>query len=205
MDDRFEATFVVSVDADEVWSVLAKGRRSDNTWWLPGFDTVAEVTDVDEGRRLQARKVEQPCAGTEIVVTVEDSATGTTVTVVQSGFGKDFFAQALDALSIGWSFIVADVMVYLELGIDGGRHMRPWAALGCNVHETPAGLVVDAVWGGFAQRAGIAPGDLLLSVAGAPVLTRRELETVMRIVPTGDEIEATWAHDRELRRTSAAL
>jgi hypothetical protein len=204
MEDRFEATFVVSTAPGETWDVLAQGRRGDDQWWLPGFVTTAEVLDVDEGKQLQARKTQQPCAGTEIVVTLEASRTGTTVTIVQSGFGA-FFEQALDGLSIGWSHIVADFLVYLERGIDGGRHARPWAALGCNVHETATGLVVDNVWGGFARTAGIEADDLLLTVGGAPILTRRELETVMRVVPAGTAIEATWAHGRELARATAPL
>ncbi len=205
MDDRFEATLVVRTTRDETWEALARGRRADDMWWLPGFDTVAEVEEVDEGKRVRTRKVEQPCANTEIIVTVEASGSGTKVTVVQSGFGSEFFAQAIDSLTIGWSHIVADVLLYLERGITGGRHARPWAMLGCNVHETPAGLEVDAVWGGFAERVGMQPGDLLLTVAGAPVLTRRELETVMRVCPAGREIEATWAHERELVGATNAL
>jgi hypothetical protein len=204
MDDRFEATFVVSTTPGDTWEVLARGRRGDGRWWLPGFVTTAEVCGVDEGKQLHTRKTEQPCAGTEILVTLEASGTGTKVTIVQSGFGA-FFEQALDALTIGWSHIVADFLVYLERGIDGGRHARPWAMLGCNVHETEGGLVADSVWGGFAQAAGIEAGDLLLTVAGAPVLTRRELETVMRVVPAGTPIEATWAHGRELARATAPL
>jgi hypothetical protein len=204
MDDRFEATFVVSTAPADTWAELARGRRSDDRWWLPGFVTTAEVCAVDEGKQLRARKTEQPCAGTEIVVTLEASESGTKVTIVQSGFGA-FFEQALDALTIGWSHIVADFLVYLERGIDGGRHARPWAALGCSLHETAAGLAVDSVWGGFAEAAGLQADDLLLTVGGAPILTRRELETVMRVMPAGTEIDATWAHGRDLARATAQL
>ncbi len=108
-------------------------------------------------------------------------------------------------MTIGWSHIVADVLLYLERGVAGGRHVRPWATLGCNVHETPGGLEIDAVWGGFAERVGMQRGDLLLTVAGAPVVTRRELETVTRVCPTGGEIEATWVHERALTGATSAL
>jgi hypothetical protein len=206
MDDRFEATFVVRTTPEETWEVLASGRRDDaDGWWLPGFDTVAQPEEVDDGKRLRARKVEQPCANTEIIVTVEASETGTTVTVVQSGFGKEFFAQALDGLSIGWSHIVADFVTYLERGIKGGRHLLPWGTLGCNVHQTPAGIVVDAVFGGFAAQHDIQPGDLLLTLGGAPVLNLVEFVTALRALHTRDDVVVTWAHNREMRTATGAL
>jgi hypothetical protein len=205
MEDRFETTFVVELAADDAWSVIAEGKRAGDRWWLPGYEAEAQVVDVEPGSSLRARKVEPPCEGTEIVVTVEASGSGAKVTVVQSGFGSAFFESALDALTIGWSHIVADFVLYLERGVRGGRHARPWAMLGCNVHESPVGLEVDEVWGGFAQRAGLARGDVLLTVGGAPLVTRRELETVMRLAADGEPIEATWAHERALCSATATL
>jgi hypothetical protein len=146
-----------------------------------------------------------PCEGTEIVVTMEHEPTGTKVTVVQSGFDLDFFAAHLDLLAVGWSHIVADVALFLERGVRGGRHERPWAMLGCTFRTAAAGLEVDDVWGGFAERAGLAPGDVLLTVAGAPLVEPRELATVMRVFSTGDDLEATWARGDELQRATAAL
>ena len=150
MEDRFETTFVVEMSAADAWKVIATGERSSDRWWLPGFDATTEVVSVEEGRRLHTRKIEQPCAGTEIVVTVEASVSDAKVTVVQSGFDPDFLAAALDAIAIGWSHIVADFILYVERGVPGGRHLRPWAMLGCNLEETPTGLEIGAVWGGFA-------------------------------------------------------
>jgi hypothetical protein len=205
MEDRFETTFIVEMAPDRTWKVLAEGERAGGRWWLPGFETEADVLRVDEGHEVHVRKTAQPCAGTEIMVTLEASESGTRVTVVQSGFGREFFEQALDGLTIGWSHIVADVALYLERGVRGGRHARPWAMLGCNVHETGTGLEVGAVWGGFAQRVGIEPGDVLLTIGGAPVVNRRELETCMRVFRAGEPLEATWAHERELATATAAL
>jgi hypothetical protein len=205
MYDRFEATFVVAVPPDAAWSALAAGRRDEHEWWLPAFDSATEVAAVDDGRALHVRKTDEPCAGTEIVVTFEAAAAGTTVTVVQSGFGKELFAQSLEWLSVGWGHIVADLALYLERGVEGRRHRRPWGTLGCNVHETAAGLVVGSVFGGFARRVGLAPGDVLLLVGGAPVANVRELATVMRVFGAGDEIEAHWVRDRAVVRAAAVL
>jgi hypothetical protein len=205
MEDRFDATFIVRTTPDETWEVLAEGRRDDNTWWLPGFEAKVEVEEVDDGKRLRGRKLTQPCANTEIVVTVEASESGSTVTIVQSGFGTESFARAVDGLTIGWTHIVADFALYLERGVRGGRHLMPWGNLGCSVHETPAGLEVNGVQGGFAQRNGIAPGDVLLTIRGTPLWNLREFFTAVRMLREGDEIEMTWVHDRELMRATGAV
>jgi hypothetical protein len=73
------------------------------------------------------------------------------------------------------------------------------------VHETPAGLEVSGVQGGFAQRLGIEPGDVLVTIGGAPLWNLRELFTVARVVREGDEVEATWVHGRELKRATGAI
>jgi hypothetical protein len=198
MDDRFEATFVVRTTPDETWEVLAGGRRADDTWWLPGFDTVAPVEEVDDGKRVRVRKVHEPCANTEIVVTVEAADTGTKVTIVQSGFGTEFFAAAVNELSVGWSHILADFALYLERDVKGGRHMMPWGSLGCTVQPTANGLVVDSVWGGFAQTNGMQAGDVLLSIGGAPLCNVVELCTALRALQGRDNVAVTWARDREL-------
>src|SRR5262245_58860353 len=173
MDDRFEATFVVDAPRAEVWQRLREAEApgppgpGPGQWWLPAFESPAEELDCDEGRSVRLVKAAQPCAGTEIAVTLEASGGGTKVTVVQSGFGA-LFDQMLNALSIGWSHIVADLALYLETGVRGGRHLAPWASIGCSVREIQAGLQVDTVFGGLAAEAGLEPGDVLLAVGSAP-------------------------------------
>lgn len=196
MDDRFETTFVVSVEPEQAWSRLAAGEQPEG-WWLPGFDATVAPFDVVAGRQLRARKESEPCAGTEIAITLEAAATGTKVTVVQSGFGA-WFNEALDALTIGWSHIVADLMLFLERGVQGQRHARPWASLGCGLRETPIGLEVASTYPGtYAERAGLVPGDVLLSVAGAPVLVRQELEALMRVLSMGEKVAVTVARGND--------
>ena len=98
MNDKFEATFTVSIAPDVAWSRIArrdlveheKTRDKDATAgqvWLPGFDSTAEILESVPGKLLRVRKDHQPCEGTEIVVRLESAGTGTKITVVQSGFG----------------------------------------------------------------------------------------------------------------------
>jgi hypothetical protein len=213
MDDRFEATFGVEVSPDDAWAALtgavptgpgalepAPGRK-----WMPAFEAYGEVLEIVPGRVLRVRKETQPCKDTEIAVILEATETGTQVTVVQSGFGA-FFEAALEALTIGWEEIVADLALFLERGVRAARHLSPWAAIGCDVSRAAPGLVVGRAYpSGFAERAGLQSGDILVRVGGAPVSNRRQLETLLRLFRTGEDLEVTFVRGRELCTARAAL
>ena len=200
-DDGFEATFVVSVDRDTAWDRLQSakpavdgiGSAREGQWWIPGIEAPADELEVDPGRSLRARKALEPCKGTEIVVTLEDEGTGTRITIMQTGFGKGFSEQRA-WLAAGWYPILADIVVYFERGVSPGRHALWWSSIGCDVVETPEGLVVGLVRGsGFAADAGLEPGDLILQLAGSPILTIRDLAVLTRgPVRSGDSITVRY-------------
>jgi len=201
--DRFETTFSISASPDVVWKRLDE-RDGDGHWVLPGFAGLGEEIEVEPGSRLHVRKVTEPCAGSEIVVVLEHEPSGTKVTVSQSGFPA-WFAFATDAFAIGWRHIVADLALYLDTGVRGERHARAWAMLGCSLRETTPGLeVIEVMPDTLAAKIGLAPGDVLLTVGGAPIVTRTELETIMRIAG-GTDIEVEWAHGDEHRTARGKL
>jgi PDZ domain/Activator of Hsp90 ATPase homolog 1-like protein len=190
MNDRFEATFVVHASTEQVWERLS--TRKGDLWRLPSFDGLGEEILVEPGQQLHVRKVTEPCAGTEIVITLEHEGSGTKVTVVQSGFGA-MWTFAADALEVGWRHILADLALYLERGVHGSRHMRRWGNFGCVFKDTDFGLeVVSTMGDSLAQRVGLAPGDVVVAVAGAPVVIRAELESLMRVLPSGETVEVEW-------------
>jgi uncharacterized protein YndB with AHSA1/START domain len=216
MDDRFEATFVVDAPAETVWERLTRaeplkelgGRPAGldpNLRWLAAWEAAASDVEVEPGRRLRAVKEMQPCKGTEILVTLEHAGTGTKVTVVQSGFGAGFEA-ALEDLTIGWYDILADIELFLATGVRGGRHPRPWASFGARVRATGAGLEVTQVREEtFAGRAGLEKGDIVITVAGAPISSRIQLETVMRVCHSGDDVKVSWARGSQRMSATARL
>jgi uncharacterized protein YndB with AHSA1/START domain len=205
MEDRFEATFVVELPIDAVWEALARGEQPDGRFWLPGFEAPGERLEVEPARLLRVRKAAEPCAGTEIAIQLEASGSGTRVHVVQSGFPAAMRA-ARELFQIGWSQIVADLILYLERGVSARRHVSPWAHPGCGVREVPTGLEVTAVLpGGFAAQAGLLPGDRLLYLGGAPVFSQLELQALLRVFRRGDELEASFVRGRELRSGSGVL
>jgi hypothetical protein len=195
--DRFEATFVLAVDRQTAWRRLA--HQPDR--WLPGFDAAVTVVEAAEGERLHVTKDEEPCAGTEIAVTLEDADTGTRVTVVQWGFGQDLAAR-YDMMAIGWRHIVSDLQTYLATGAHARRHLRGWSDLGAAVDAADGGLRISSVRpGSLADRLGLQPGDLLVVLAGAPVSTADDLVTVLRVVRTlHGEVRAEWVRDGEVRK-----
>jgi hypothetical protein len=197
--DRFDATFVLAVDRQTAWRRLA--HQPDR--WLPGFDAAVTVMDASEGERLHVTKDEAPCAGTEILVTLEDAGTGTRVTVVQWGFGDDLPAR-YDLMAVGWRHIVSDLATYLATGAHARRHLRGWGDLGATVVAADGGLRVASVHqGSLADRLGLVPDDLLVVLAGAPVATMDDLVTVLRVVRTlpGD-VRAEWVRDGEVHKAT---
>ena len=92
--DRFETTFSIAASPDVVWKRLDQ-QDGEGHWLLPAFEGLGEEIDVETGSRLHVRKVTEPCAGSEIVIVLEHEASGTKVTVSQSGFPA-WFAFATD-------------------------------------------------------------------------------------------------------------
>lgn len=195
-DDGFEATFVVSTPRAEAWKRLT--TTDDGQWWIPGVEAPADELEIEPEHMLRARKAVEPCKGTEIVITMEDAETGTRITFVQTGFGPGF-AASRPWLEAGWWAIRADLYVFFEHGASPQRHARPWANLGCGVDETPGGLTVNEVQpDSFAGQAGVQTGDLLLLVAGAPVVTVRELSILLRSRRPGTETKLRYLRDDEI-------
>jgi len=199
-DDGFEATFTVSTPRAKAWELLLAAEPAAESLappgpgqrWIPAIEGAAEELEVVPEERLRTRKVTEPCAGTEIVITFEDDASGTRITVVQTGFGPGFDIGR-PWLAAGWYAILADFVAFFERGVPLGRHLTMWWSIGCDVSETPEGLVVGGVYpDGFAERAGLERGDLILRLAGAPVLTVRDLSILTRgPLRTGVHTEAS--------------
>jgi hypothetical protein len=216
MKDGFKATFSVEVAPEEVWPALARKTEDPGQSaidspigtqvWLPGYEMTGELLDVIPGRRLLLRKDAEPCKGTEILITLEDADSGTKVTIVQSGFGARF-DLALKGLEIGWDYIVKDFALYLETGVIAHRHLDGWGGpLGAEMKETASGLVVTRVSSKLpAGRAGLQPGDRLLTLAGATVVNTRDLMVAWRTQRGATSVEFAWVRSRQRMSARASL
>ena len=210
MKDGFEATFVVELEADVVWEALASRARESKTndevhYVLPGFPSFvshevagasATLVELEAGRLLRVRKDDEPCAGTEIAVTLAAVERGTRITIVQSGFGP-WLERLRDTFHAHWTHIVADFRLFIERGltVPGTNWGLP---LGAQTRETQAGLeIFDVDSGGFAEHAGMQPGDLLLTLRDLRVHDTKQLWTILALTTPGDDADVTWARGRE--------
>jgi uncharacterized protein YndB with AHSA1/START domain len=211
MKDEFEATLVVDLAPDAVWEALTErtvdvDAQGSVHYVLPGFPSLVSLgvvgasctpLEVEPGRLLRVRKDHHPCAGTEIAVRLEQVETGTRITVVQSGFGPFLDIVGRDTVFGHGHQIMADFRLYLErrITVPGTR----WGAnLGAQTRQTPVGLeVVSVDPGGFADSAGIRPGDLLLTLRGIRLHDLQQLWTVLALTDAPSSADVTWARGNE--------
>jgi hypothetical protein len=215
-EDGFKTTFVVDVAPQAVWEAIARssppgsGSPGDPVrYHLPGFEAWGVPLEVEPGRLLRVRKDEEPCKGTEIAVVIEAAGSGTRVTVVQSGFGP-ILAQVLESFRTVWTWIVADLALYVERRIRLETHLfatpPPRASLGVRTEERTAGLHVSAVEpGSFGARVGLQAGDLLLTLNDVRLVNGMQLLDLLRICDAGSELRVQWARGDQHRSAAAVL
>ncbi len=208
-DIRTEKTFEVAATPAEAWKALESLRAraaSPDEWWLPGFECRGAEVDVQPTRQLTVRKLDQPCADTLIAVTFEHADTGTRVRVVQSGFDEAFVKFAGGAFWLHADHLMTDFHLFLETGVVAQRSWLPWAPLGIGVTAEAYGLRVKSVQSGtWAERIGVEAGDVILTIAGAPLYDAGELGVVERIVHAGDDVAATWARGERRCEATATV
>ncbi len=208
LEDGFETEFNVALAPDEVWPLIAFAPENKSTSaadaprgaqvWLPGWEMTGEIREAVRSKRLVLRKDAFPCKGTEIVIALEADGAGTRVRLAQT----DFAANAnipLEALALGADFIFRDFALFLETGIVAGRHMNAWMTpFGADTREMASGLRVESVQlDTLAGRAGLKAGDHLLTLAGANVVTMRDLTTALRTQRGAERVEIAWVRGRE--------
>jgi hypothetical protein len=205
--DGFEATFRVRIKRELAWERLMGAQPADvgDHRWLAGFDSNVTIVEAAAPGRLRADKDDQPCAGTDIVVTLEDDASGTRIHVVQSRFG-DWLPSRYEMMAIGWRHIVADLQTYLATGVHAQRHLRPWGDVGADANAIDGGVRIANVQpGGLAAQLGLADGDLLVTLAGAPVASLEDLATVLRVLQHGATAARTeWVRNGALMSASGS-
>ena len=220
MKDDFEATFVVDLAPREVWEALTQRTLDKSTdagdevhYVLPGFPSLESLPisgascspiEIREGQLLRVKKDHHPCAGTEIAVQLEQAGTGTRVTIVQSGFGPFLEIAGRDTVFAHGSQIVRDFHLFLERGVSAP--VTVWrASLGARTKQTPTGLEILAIDGGFAKTAGLLRGDLLISLRGIRLHDTQQLWTVLALSDPGSSADVTWVRGREVMSTNAAF
>jgi uncharacterized protein YndB with AHSA1/START domain len=222
MSDKFERTFSVAVPVERAWRAFTDPEELE-VWLTHSFDTSDDgrfeaatpggqigfaVTDMQPNERLSYRQwAASPDTGVEVTVTFEEELGGTRITMTQAGFGGDSILRS-DEVRGGMEETLADLALYLNHGVRFPRHrdLSSTVWLGATMHRLPAGVeLVDVESDGFAAEAGIEPGDIVLQLGRAPVFTVHDVAFFLREHDPGDEVDAVWAHDGELRRGRGRL
>lgn len=181
---------------------------------IPGFPSAdgqagcaATVLASRPQQALRVRKLDPPCADSEIAIDIGPANAGgwpTRVAVAQSDLPAPMAAMP-DMAIAHWRRIVADFRLYVERGVVAPP--TSWGAnLGAVVQQTPVGIALGALDdGGFAGRCGMAPGDLLLTLRGVRIHTIGELWAVLASSPPTETATATWVREHGTLAGSAPL
>ncbi len=213
MSGKVEKTFEVAVPVARAWQAFADSRERSQweavefeidprpggrvRWTLPGWEAQGRVEEVEPERLLRHTESAGPHAETEVTVRLEPVESGTRISITHAGIPDDGPGD-VESTSLGWSQAIADLTVYLERGVTADRFVRRMLNPGMQTTETPAGLEVRTVEpGGFADQAGLRPGDLLLALGGVPIYTRPELWVLMRERAPGDKLTAEYVRASE--------
>jgi predicted metalloprotease with PDZ domain len=164
--------------------------------------------EVVPGKLLQYRQwAQSPDAGIETTVVFEDVEHGTRITFTQVGFGGPTRFGS-EEVNRGMDETLADLVLYLEHGVHFARHrdVRSRSGLGAMFKRVPGGLGVTEVAGdSFASDIGIQPGDILLQLGGGSVFDHPDVIFFTRDHEAGEEVDAVYAHDKEVRRVRGRL
>ena len=199
MSRKIEKTFTVRVPVGRAWEAFVDGDERSKWeastyeiepvpggkvhWTLPGLESEGHVEAVEHERLLKWVETGGPHLDSEITVTFEAVDEGTRISITHAGFGDaDDWGEWIEGTTLGWSNAIADLIVYLEHGVVSGRFTSGMEPPGFRSTDTPAGMVVDDVLpGGFADQAGLRPGDLILRVGGAAIYSLPELWVLLRL------------------------
>jgi len=221
MSDSYERTFSVAVPVERAWRAFTDPEELE-IWFVRSLDTDGdtaeaetpggpvgfEVTDVQRHQRLSYRQwAASPDVGIEVTVTFEEVLGGTRITMTHAGFGGESILQS-DEVRGGADEALADLALYLNHGVRFPRHrdLTSTVWLGARMNRLPAGVeLVEVETDGFAHDAGLESGDVLLQLGRAPVFTVQDVAFFLREHDPGDEVDAVWAHDGDLRRGRGRL
>ncbi len=182
-------------------------RDEEGRWLLPAFEGPGTSSRSSPVPGCTCARSPSRALGSEIVIVLEHEASGTQGDGgSQSGFPA-WFAFATDAFAIGWRHIVADLALYLDRR---SARRTSCAFVGDARMLAPRDDAGPRSRRGHGRRrsprsSGSSPGDVVLTVGAAPIVTRAELETMMRISGWRPTIEVEWAHGDERLAATATL
>lgn len=212
MSRKWEKTFEIAVPVERVWEAVTN-REQLLVLLSPPPEKQAEL-DYEPGDGMEVLEAvplkklrwshERPGAPekAEFTIAFESRETGSAITVTRFGFGEGEDADIFSVSNgLGWEHGIRDLILYLETGQMVKRHYDgcSLSCFGMSYVERPSGLEVRRVGEhGAAREAGLAPGDRIVRIGGAPIYTRSDAWLTNSIHPAGAEIAIEFIRGREL-------
>jgi uncharacterized protein YndB with AHSA1/START domain len=228
MSCSIERAFEVPVPLERAWRVMTDAAEL-NRWYFPfradragrlhtevhSQERTSEVVEAEPLKSFRTRTTFTGREAFDVVpgvremrVDFEAVACGTRVTITHSGWGDDEASQCnRRTTERGTDETIADLLLYLRSGVAFPRHNRGERSyLGLVALEVPGGVEVRRVQPGtFADRLGLAPGDLLVELDGAGVFGLSDLAFFTKLRNAGKPAKARWIRGRALLHGRALL
>jgi len=208
---KWERTFEFSAPVAKVWQAFTDREcewrvfNAEDAYRSGGAITV-DITEQTTNQSMSWTETEGD-ARWDMAVTFSETSTGTSVTIVRSGFGDgdEWLASAMGRL-LGWEHVMADTEVFFRTGTNPRRfYDTPWMTIGIHAANVGGGMrALFVAPGSLADRAGVQQGDVILRVQGMPVYSTAEFWLMERIVKTrGGDVDFELVRDGALHTTPA--
>lgn len=219
----YERSFAFELPIERAWAFFTDPAET-RAWLLPfeeneagSMETTIEgqspvtfaVLEVDPLRLLKSTMSGGAMPGrVETTTTFATTPAGSTATMTHRGYGDPAAWERFGgSFAAGWDEATTDLMAYVRTGVKLPRHIIDLRA---SIAAWPVrrdwGVELAEVFpGGFADKAGMRAGDILLSLDRMGVYQIADVWAFTRARSAGEDVEAAYIHGRELRRGRAPL
>lgn len=214
----YEKRLLLDAPLDRAWAYFTEPAET-HAWLLPFEENAAgEAEATIEGQppvlfnvlevvprvRLRSAMSGGNMPGrVETTTEFEARAGGSQAVMTHRGYGAaDAWVRFGGSFARGWDEATTDLLAYDKTGVKLPRHIDDKrASIAAWPVRRPWGIeLVEVFPGGFADQAGMKPGDLLLKLDRMGVYDVADLWAFTRARSAGEAVEAVYIHGGELRR-----